>query len=276
MINSKKLARIRRRVVGSYLSEKGYAVSGKEYFAKVGHQLRYVRFSAAKYGKAFDVNIALHFDFLPPFEFAVWPGAPIPSEMCSELCAFQRLVRNNAEGQYHKYAETEAEAEAMLHDIAVKAAAGLDEIGAICGDGQRLMELITPEVFWADLAIFERLLRADTIEEQNRLSISMRIRQLVPHEWHLHITPTLILLGYLARYHRRADLIPAYLKLAPKDQVRREGSALHRRFTQALDVMARNKSVAHGHRVRVGSSFPVPAASPSRQKYPQIADAPRG
>jgi hypothetical protein len=219
MIDSRKLARIRRRVVGSYLSEKGYAVSGKEYFAKVGHQLRYVRFSAAKYGKAFDVNIALHFDFLPPFEFAVWPGAPIPSEMCSELCAFQRLVRNNAGGQYHKYAETEAEAEAMLQDIAVKAAAGLDEIGAICGDGQRLIELITPEVLWADLAIFERLLRADTIEEQNRLSISMRIRQLVPHEWHLHITPTLILLGYLARYHRRGDLIPAYLKLAPKDRV---------------------------------------------------------
>jgi hypothetical protein len=144
MIDSRKLARIRRRVVGSYLSDEGYAVSGKEYFAKVGHQLRYVRFCAAKYGKAFEVHITLHFDFLPPFEFAVWPGAPIPSEMCSELCAFQRLVRNDAGGQYYKYAETEDAAAAMLHDIAVKAAAGLDEVGAICGDGQRLIELIPP------------------------------------------------------------------------------------------------------------------------------------
>jgi hypothetical protein len=219
MIDSRKLARIRRRVVGSYLSDKEYAVSGKEYFAKVGQQLRYVRFCAAKYGKAFDVHIALHFDFLPPFEFAVWPGAPIPSDMCSERCAFQRLVRNNAGGQYYKYAETEDAAAAMLHDIAVKAAAGLDEVGAICGDGQRLIELIPPEVLWADLAIFERLLQASTIEEQIRLSASMRIRQLVPKEWYLHITPTLILLGYLARYYRRADLISAYLKIAPMDRV---------------------------------------------------------
>ena len=66
MIDSRKLARIRRRVVGSYLSDKEYAVSGKEYFAKVGQQLRYVRFCAAKYGKAFEVHITLHFDFLPP------------------------------------------------------------------------------------------------------------------------------------------------------------------------------------------------------------------
>jgi hypothetical protein len=219
MIDSRKLARIRRRVVGSYLSEKGYAVSGKEYFAKVGHQLRYVRFCAAKYGKGFDVHIALHFDFLPPFEFAVWPGAPMPSEMCSELCAFQRLMRNNAGGQHYEYARTEAEAAAMLNDIAVKAAAGLDELGAICGNGQRLMELIPPQVLWADLAIFERLLQASTIEEQNRLSASMRIRQLVPEEWSLHVTPTLILLGYLARYYQRADLIPAYLKIAPMDRL---------------------------------------------------------
>ena len=243
MLDSRKLSRIRRRVVGNYLSEKGYAVSGKEYFAKVGHQFRYVRFCAATYlthpagvpVKAFDVLIALHFDFLPPFEFAVWPGAPIPSEMCSELCALQRLVRNNAGGQYYEYPKTEAAAAAMLHDIAVRAAAGLDEVGAICGDGQRLIELIPPEVLWVDLAIFERLLQAGTIEEQNRLSASMRIRQLVPEEWCLHVTPTLILLGYLARYYRRADLIPAYLKIAPMDRVKAKEAPyiedLHRRLT---------------------------------------------
>jgi hypothetical protein len=67
MIDSRKLARVRRRVVGGYLSELGYSVSGKEYLAKVGPHLRYVSFSAAKYGKAFDVSIALHFEFLPPF-----------------------------------------------------------------------------------------------------------------------------------------------------------------------------------------------------------------
>ena len=141
------------------------------------------------------------------------------SPCTSTSCPPSSLVRNNAGGQYYKYAETEDAAAAMLHDIAVKAAAGLDEVGAICGDGQRLIELIPPEVLWADLAIFERLLQASTIEEQIRLSASMRIRQLVPEEWYLHITPTLILLGYLARYYRRADLISAYLKIAPMDRV---------------------------------------------------------
>jgi hypothetical protein len=58
MLDSRKIARIRHRVVGNYLSEKGYAVSGKEYFAEVGHQLRYVRFCAAKYGKAFDACLS--------------------------------------------------------------------------------------------------------------------------------------------------------------------------------------------------------------------------
>ena len=36
MIDSRKLARIRSRVVGGYLSKLGYAASGKEYLAKVG------------------------------------------------------------------------------------------------------------------------------------------------------------------------------------------------------------------------------------------------
>jgi hypothetical protein len=36
MIDSRKLARIRSRVVGGYLSKLGYAASGKEYLAKLG------------------------------------------------------------------------------------------------------------------------------------------------------------------------------------------------------------------------------------------------
>lgn len=219
MIDSKKLARIRNRVVGGYLSKLGYAASGKEYLAKVGPQLRYVSFSAAKYGKAFDVSIALHFDFLPPFKFAVWPGARIPGEMCSELCAFQRLVRSHDGRQYYEYGETEAAASEMLRDIAVRAATGLDEIGAVCGDGRRLLELISPQVLAVDLTVFKRLLEAPTIEEQTRLSARMRIRQLLP-EWYPHITPTAILLCYLAHHHARSDLIPGYLAVAPEDSIK--------------------------------------------------------
>ena len=219
MIDSRKLTRIRSRVVGGYLSKLGYAVSGKEYLAKVGPQLRYVSFSPAKYGKAFDVSIALHFEFLPPFKFAVWPGAPIPGEMCSQLCGFQRLVRSHDGRQYYEYAETEAAAAETLHDIAVRAATGLDEIGAVCGDGQRLLEHISPQVLAADLDVFKRLLQASTIDEQDRLSASMRIRQLLP-EWYLHVTPTAILLGYLAHHYGRSDLIPAYLAVTPEDGVK--------------------------------------------------------
>lgn len=218
MIDSRKLARIRSRVVGGYLSKLGYAASGKEYLAKVGPQLRYVSFSAAKYGKAFDVSIALHFDFLPPFKF-VWPGARIPGEMCSQLCAFQRLVRSHDGRQYYEYGETEAAAAEMLRDIAVRAATGLDEIGAVCGDGRRLLELISPQVLAVDLTVFKRLLKAPTIEQQDRLSASMRIRQLLP-EWDPHITPTAILLGYLAHHYTRSDLIPEYLAVATEHRIK--------------------------------------------------------
>lgn len=219
MIDSRKLARIRSRVVGGYLSELGYAASGKEYLAKVSPQLRYLSFSPAKYGKAFDVSIALHFDFLPPFEFAVWPGAPIPGEMCSQLCAFQRLVRRHDGRQYYEYGETEAAAAEMLHDIAVRAAAGLDEIGAVCGDGQRLLDLISPQALADDLDAFRRLRNAPTLREQDRLSASMRIRQLFP-EWYPHIVPTAILLGHLAyHYGGRNGLILQYLAIIPDDLI---------------------------------------------------------
>jgi len=51
-----------------------------------------------------------------------------------------------------KYGETEAAAAEMLRDIAVRAATGLDEIGAVCGDGRRLLELISTRKCWrADL-----------------------------------------------------------------------------------------------------------------------------
>jgi hypothetical protein len=47
----------------------------------------------------------------------------------------------------------------------------------------------------------------------------MRIRQLLP-EWHPHITPTAILLSYLARHYGRSDLITAYLAVPPKDWIK--------------------------------------------------------
>jgi hypothetical protein len=126
-------------------------------------------------------------------------------------------VRNDGR-QYYEYAETEAAAADMLRDIAVRAATGLDEIGRFCGDGQRLLELISPQALAADLAVFKRLRRAPTIEGQARLSDSMRIRQLLP-EWRPHVISTAILLGYLARHYGRCDLIPAYLAVAPTDWI---------------------------------------------------------
>jgi hypothetical protein len=48
------------------------------------------------------------------------------------------------------------------------------------------------------------------------------------------------LLGYLARYYRRADLISAYLKIAPMDRVNAKEAPyiedLRRRRTLGLDV----------------------------------------
>lgn len=170
MIDSRKLARIRRRVVGGYLHGLGYEPSTREYLAKVGPQLRYVSFGRG-YSKNFDVSIALHFDFLPPFAFAVWPGAPVPAEMCSELCAFQRLVRSRSGSQYYEYGETEAAAAEMLGDIAVRVAAGLDEIGSTCGDGRRLIELISPKRLADDLDVFRSLLLAP----QSRNNLVSRI-----------------------------------------------------------------------------------------------------
>jgi len=114
MIDSRQLARIRRRVLGGHLHGLGYEPSKKEYRAKVGLQLRYVSFDVAKYGKAFDVSIALHFDFLPPFDFPVWPGARVPAEMCGQLCAFQRLVRSHSGSQYYECGETEAAAAILV------------------------------------------------------------------------------------------------------------------------------------------------------------------
>jgi hypothetical protein len=213
MIEARKLARIRTRVVGGYLRDLGYEPSNKEYLAKVGSQLRYVAFGAAKYGKAFQVTIALHFNFLPPFDFAVWPGAPVPAAMCSDLCAFNRVVRSPAGNQFYQYGETEAETAEMLLDIATRAAAGLDEIGAIGGDRQGLLDLVTPRVLADDLEVFRSVLRASTTEEQQRRSESMRIRQILP-QWYPHVAPTAILLGYLARHYGREALIPAYVAVA--------------------------------------------------------------
>jgi hypothetical protein len=58
--------------------------------------------------------------------------------------------------------------------------------------------------------VFKRLCEAPTIEQQDRLSASMVIRQLLP-EWYPHIIPTAILLGYLAHHYGRSELIPPYL-----------------------------------------------------------------
>jgi hypothetical protein len=179
MINARQLARLRRRVIRGYLHGLGYELSNKEYPAHVGPQLRYVSFGRAKYGHSFDVSITLHFDFLSPFTFGYWLGTLVPNEMCADLCAFNRLVRSRSGRQYYEYGETEAEAEEMLHDIAVRAAAGLDEIGSTCGDGQNLLDLVSPQLLWDDLQVFRDLLDADAIEEQARLSKCMRTRQLL-------------------------------------------------------------------------------------------------
>lgn len=102
----------------------------------------------------------------------------------------------------------------MLRDIAVRAAAGLDEIGSICGDGQKLLDLVSPHVLRDELHVFRDLLHARAIAEQARLSDSLRIRELLP-EWYPHVAPTAILLGYLARHYRRAPARWAEMRSRP-------------------------------------------------------------
>lgn len=234
MIDARKLARIRRRIVGKYLRALGYELSGKEYQAKIGNQLHYILYTQSNPRLGFDVTIALHFDFLPPFRFFLPPYRFASSiEMCSELCAFQRLVRNSDGGQYHEYGETEAVASETLLGTARRAAAGLAEIGARCGDGQRLLELIPPEMLADDLATFRRLLEAPSFDEQNSLSREMRIRQIFP-EWFPLVAPTAILLGYLAKHFGPLGRVADYVAIAKSAGL----NDLHAPYLEELNIRA--------------------------------------
>jgi hypothetical protein len=222
MIDARKLASLRRKAANGPLHDAGYRPSRSQYLAKVGCQLRYINLGPSvtigwqkEQRRVFEASIALHFDFLPPFAFGVWPGAPIPHEMCAELCAFKRLVRNHSGGQYYEYGHlAESEAIDLLRDVSARAVSGLEEIGLACGgNGQQLLGLISPQVLADDLEVFRRLLRASTIEEQDGLSDSMQIRQLLPG-WHPHVAPTAILLAYVARRYARPELVPAYIAVA--------------------------------------------------------------
>jgi hypothetical protein len=97
--------------------------------------------------------------------------------------------------------------------VAAGAAEGLAELASICGDGRRLLELISPEALENDLAVFHRLLQATTFKEQDRLSNGMQIRRLLPG-WYPLVAPTAILLGYLARHFGRLNRVVSYVAVA--------------------------------------------------------------
>ncbi len=191
----------------------GFELVKSEYVRKRDAQLMFVTFSAEKYGHGFDVNVALHFDYLPPFTFQSWPGAPIPTDMGSELCAFQRLIRGAKGNQYYEYGKTEADAEKMVSKIADRIELALDAIGETVGDGRPLLNVITPDVLVRDFQTFTEMFSAESIEEQDRISDSMQIRQLFP-DWNPHVVPTAILMAYIARHFSQDALAARYVDVA--------------------------------------------------------------
>jgi hypothetical protein len=235
MIDGKQFASVRKRVLREQLVERGFTQVNSEYVENGNGQLRFVRLAAQKHGHGFDVQISLHLDFLPSFSFMVWPGAPIPKAMCSELSAFNCLIRSPTGAQYYEYGASVEDAERILVEVVGRALERLGQFGELVGDGVPLIKLITPEVLTTDLQLFAELRNARTIEEQNEFSGRMAIRQLIP-DWTPHVAPTAIILAFIARHYGFTGLTRQYVDVAKLSDQKFFMTSRHKPYIEEIDV----------------------------------------
>jgi hypothetical protein len=175
-------------------------------------QVHVVEFAAKKYGGGFTVDLGLHFEGLPPF-----PSYTGGVDRGASTCAFQHRLRHDAGNQFWCYGESITEAERTVEVIAEAALAAFDK-EVKWGPGEALLAALPPDLMRDDSRIFAQLYDAATIEEQNRLSERMTMRQLLP-AWCPLPGSTALLLAYLAGAHGRPPSeVREYLSLFAGDR----------------------------------------------------------
>lgn len=209
MINAAAFRRIRRRVMKSvapHFSER------KAFYTRETpeRQLHCIEFASGKWGNAFSVDIGVHFSQLPSFE--AFGNTHNPEHPQPETCCLKRRWRNSASEQLFPYGNSDGDAEQLLTAIVVDCLSVFDEFNSTWGDGEALLDQLTPETLAADAAIFKQLLDCPDLAERDRLSDSMTIRRVLTG-WLPHVSPMCIMLAYFAKAFRDSDGVSDYLSI---------------------------------------------------------------
>jgi hypothetical protein len=212
MIHSRHFAAARKRVLKATMGPHGFRAEGSELVCRIGPTIQYVAFGAVKFGHGFDVRLAVHWDYLPPFAFRNWPGAPMPKQMCHWLAAFQSLLRREDGSQHYEYGESVAEAEAIVEAIARRAKARLDDFSRRAGDGRPLLELLAPDVLADDLSKFDTIDWSVT-RRAMKIVEGLEVSRRLPEWWHL-IPSTAAVMAHIAKHFGRNDLVTAYVAIS--------------------------------------------------------------
>lgn len=209
MLDSTTFNRIRRNVMKNIAPE---FESRKTTYVRntPSFQVHCLEFSIRKRGGGFCVDLGLHFADVPSFEVFSPPTKlehPHPTS-----CCFQQRWRNARHEQFFEYGETPEETAELLTQIVNDCQQRLAEVAARWPDGEAMLHTLTPDVLRADAVTFQRLLACPSLEEQDRISDSMTIRQLFPG-WCPQVSSLCVLLAFLARDSGRPELIPEYLSI---------------------------------------------------------------
>jgi hypothetical protein len=209
MIDSTTFNRVRRRVMKRLAPD---WVAQKSTYSRETPELQVhcIEFAPGKWGGEFSVDLGMHFTYVPSFEaFAYMPVVRHPQP---DTCCLHRRWRNDDNGQLFPYGESAEEAEQFAAFVVNDCLDAFGQINDQWKNGRPLLDKLPPKTMKSDAVIFKQLMDCPDLEERDRISETMAIRQLFPG-WFPHVAPMCIMLAHIAARFGATNIISEYLAI---------------------------------------------------------------
>jgi hypothetical protein len=211
MLDAAEFRSVRRRTMKRVLPD--FVESKGVYARRSQGQDHIVELAAKKYGGGFTVDLGVHLDLLPPFPSS--SGARIGTQV--DACWLRQRLRHGEDDQFWSYGASPEEAETIVAAIAERAISAFEQAKK-WSDPTTLLAALPPQAMRIDAEIFARLYDAESVEEQQRLSQTMAIRQLFPG-WSPLVGSAAVALGYIAKATGQSpDVVHEYVQVFRGDR----------------------------------------------------------
>jgi len=207
MIKAPEFNRIRKKAMKTLAPD---FVHAKSIYTRENDNMQIQSISCKPFGRdgEYYVDHGIHYSFLPSFK--IFLGSVKANHPEPETSALNTRLFVDGSSTY-PYGETAVEAESELESRISECLMLFDEFEKKWGNGDALLDMLTPETMRQDAIDFNRLLSMKP-DDQSKTSAALACRQALPGHKPL-VGPMIVMLACIAKHHRTQAVVGEYLEL---------------------------------------------------------------